>query len=269
MRGSRLGPGQRLAGNGLPFGVEPQELVGHLNEPASRRAAWSWRRSLAAESIELGRPFAARPFLNLVQPVDRQVELVAPRVLDDQEIDREAADVLVQEPEVFADAVLDVHERESPTASARRSSRNGLAPFFELRSLARWTRRPKILLFGDQDERFGGAIIPRARAPITTEVSAAERPPSSALGSKRPGRSVHGRIAMADERQKALPLGLGACREKDREASLVPRDEPIDERVERPGFPREARAVVTRALEVSMILGGERRDLFGGHLEGG
>ena len=79
--------------------------------PPSRRAPWSARTCEPPSRSSFGaRVLAARVLLDLVEPLDREVELVAAGVLDGDEIDGEPADVLVDEPLVAADAVLDVHD---------------------------------------------------------------------------------------------------------------------------------------------------------------
>ena len=99
-----------MAGLRLALGVEAQELVGHLAD-LLLHARLRLRERRAAEAVELRlRVLAARVLLDLVQAIDGEVELVAAGVLDGEEVDRQPADVLVHEPLVPADAVLDVDD---------------------------------------------------------------------------------------------------------------------------------------------------------------
>src|SRR5690606_33017461 len=112
-------------------------------------AALRLREGLPAEAIELGRALAARVLLDLVEAIDGEEELVAARVLDDQELDGDAADHLALEAEVAADAVIDVDDgvarRERAQVLEERPGR-GLSGRGAVRALA------EDLLFGDEHE---------------------------------------------------------------------------------------------------------------------
>ncbi len=101
--------------------VETQELVRHLLDVlADLRLRLA--EGLPAEAIDLGLDaLAARELLDLVQARDRQEELVAARVLDDEHLDVGRGDAaqllplrqperLLLEPEVLADAVVAVDD---------------------------------------------------------------------------------------------------------------------------------------------------------------
>ena len=114
-----VGRRQRVARERLALGVEAQELVGHLADLA-RDARLGAREGGAAEAVELRRcVLAADVLLELVEPPDGQVQLVAAGVLDGDEVDREAADRLVHEPLVAPDAVLDVHDEVARREAAQ------------------------------------------------------------------------------------------------------------------------------------------------------
>ncbi len=76
-----------LRRGGAALGVEAEELVGHLAD-ALLDPRLRLGEGLPAEPVELGAALAAAELLDLVQAVDREVELVAPGVLDGDEIDR-------------------------------------------------------------------------------------------------------------------------------------------------------------------------------------
>ena len=183
------------------------------------------REGLAAEAIDLGRALAAREFLDLVQAIDGQVELVAAGVLDDEEIDGDAADVLVDEAEVLADAVLDVDDEvadgEAPQVfeeGARRSSRSASA-----RAARRWARAPKISSSVTSTRPSAGATTPRASEPTTTSACAVASASSSTAGSKAPRRAFTRSIAVPKQRDEALDLRLGARGEDDAQSRPLAR----------------------------------------------
>ena len=134
---------------------------------------------MAAEPIELRRALAARVLLDLVQAVDGQVELVAAGVLDDREIDADAADQLAFEAEVAADAVLDVDDVVARLERAQileeAASASACA---RLRRCARW---PKISSSVTSTKPSAGAID-AARERAGHDV---ERCPASSGGRRR------------------------------------------------------------------------------------
>ena len=94
-----------------PFGVEAQELVGHLAHLAGD-AGLGAREGAAAQLVELGGgALATHVLAELVEAPHREVELVAASVFDRDEVDRVApGDRLVDEPLIAANAVLGMHD---------------------------------------------------------------------------------------------------------------------------------------------------------------
>ena len=122
------------------------------------------RERLPTEAIELGSPFAARPFLNLVEPINRQVQLVAAAVLDHQEVDGEPPDVLVHQAVVLADAVLDVDDVIAHRERAQIFEK-GLGPLLGAALFGPVHASSEDFLFGDQDQRFGRRDHPSREGP--------------------------------------------------------------------------------------------------------
>ena len=151
-----VGGRERVPREGRALGVEAQELVGHLAHLARDARLGAGERA-APELVELRRrALAAHVLAELVEPPDRQIQLVAASVLDGDEVDGVASgDRLVDEPLVAADPVLGVHdvvaEREAPQVFEEGARRVG-----GLRALAAPVgARAEDLLLGDQHEPVG------------------------------------------------------------------------------------------------------------------
>ena len=113
-------------------------------------AALGLREGLPAEPIELGRCVASGVFLNLIQAIDRQKQLIAARILDDDQVDRHARHLFVFEAAIAPDPVIGVDDqiarRERAQifeegAGLRRAALGG-----SVRAL------PEDFLFGEQHE---------------------------------------------------------------------------------------------------------------------
>ena len=257
--------GNRFARYGLSLGVEAQKLVGHLADLLFD-SLFGLAERLAAQTIDLGRAFPSRPFLDLVQAVDGQVQLVAPRVFDDDEIHGAFADVLVQKALISADAVLDVDDvvADFERAEILEESLGGAfrPPFGAMSAAA------EDFFFRDEDEVFGGRDDAAREGPHH-DADLGAPPRIERLRIEWPGAERARDVAMTNERRQALGLRLAARAEKDGKPRFAPRHEPIDERVERAVFAPRSAGQGDRTLEVPLITSHQRRRVLGCKLETG
>src|SRR5262249_55481815 len=143
----------------------------------------------------LGRALAARVLLDLVEAVDGQVELVAPGVLDGEQVDRVRADLLVDEAEVTADPVLDVDDEvargEAPEGLDEPAALVGRA----VGARGRAPGDPKISSSSPAATPPAAAPPPRESAPPPPSAArpADDGSSSSAAGSTRPSRAFTAR----------------------------------------------------------------------------
>ncbi len=99
-----------MAGVRVPRGVQPEQLGGHLQQgflhpllgPQPARAAELVERDL--------RRIAAGELLDEPHPAHRQVDLVPPGVLEDQEVPGDALHLHLRQPGVAADAEVGVDD---------------------------------------------------------------------------------------------------------------------------------------------------------------
>jgi hypothetical protein len=258
-----VGLGDRVAGHRLALRIEAQKLVGHLAD-LFLDALLRLRKCLSAEPVEFRRPLAAGPLLDLVESVDGQVELVAPGVLDEQEVDGEASDVLVKQALVLADAVLDVHhviahgERAQVLEKRLGAARAGAA----LRAMG---APPEDLFLGDEHETFGRSHdASRERTDHDGRIGGrrVEQARIEGAGAERAGE-----LAVANERNQAFGLRLVARGEQHGKARLPPCDEPVDERIERAVLAARSSRRRNRPFEVALIARRERRRVLWGRFE--
>src|SRR5204863_5770472 len=133
--------------------VELQELLRHLAQRRAHRLLHALPRG-TAEAIELRRRlFAAEVLRDELEALDRQVELVALRILEQEEVALLVADLHGLEPEVAADAVVLVDD-EVVDRQIRERGERGTA--LVLRPAQRPAARAEDLVLGEHDEAEGG-----------------------------------------------------------------------------------------------------------------
>ena len=103
-----LGHDFEIAGRKRPDGrqIQPRRAFGQFGRRHSQDHAG---RPAEAIDLRLTR-FTARVLLDLIEAVDREIQLVAPGVVDDEEVDGEPADLAMDQPLVAADPVFDVDD---------------------------------------------------------------------------------------------------------------------------------------------------------------
>ncbi len=214
---------ERFAHEGLSFGVEAKELVGHLAD-LPRDAGLGPRERAAAELVELGlRVLAADVLLELIQAPDRQVQLVSAAVLDRDEIDGHSGDRLVNEALVAPDAVLAVHDAiaRRKTAQVFEEGTRGVAALCALAPAVR--TRAEDLLFGDEHEAIGRKddAAPRVarRRLALRRAGSCRRATRESNAASRSGASDP---LVAKEGHEPLSLRLRASRDEDAHSVVSP-----------------------------------------------
>ena len=263
----------RVAGLRLALGVEAEELVRHLAD-GLLHAGLRLRERHAAEAIDLRLSrLTAGEFLDLVEAIDREVELVAPGVFDHEQIDGEPADVTVDETGIPTDAVLDVDDVVADVQAAE-----------VLDERPRRIARP--LLAGAVRSAAEDLLLGHDRVALAREDHTASERTDDHLGVvidasalREPGRieagDAHaGREALVlEERGETFGLRLRAGGEEDAEPALLEVDDASSDRRERVRLPLRRPRGLHRSGDVRVIGGRqvdrlvrglERREAFAG-----
>jgi hypothetical protein len=161
----------------------------------------------------------------------------------------------VQKALVLADAVLDVDDViadfEGAQIFQKRLGAAFRAPFRAMGAT------PEDLLFGDENQAFGGRDDAARERPHHDADFGAPPPRFERYGVEWAGEKRARDVAVPHERGQPLGLRFAARAEKHRKTGLAPGVEAFDEGVERAVFaPRSAR-LLDRAFEVRLIARGE------------
>ncbi len=195
-------------------------------------------------------------FWILIQPVDREKELVAAGVLDDQKLDTHSVDAAFLQTEIAPDTMVDVHNGVVGLKRAKIfQDRAGRARPFG----ATMGTLAEDFLFGDDDQPLG-----------RDHTSADE------LANEHAHRFPRSRTQAGDDgyasvgQKRSHPVGLSgrSRRDGDRKACFVPAPDALDQWVEGGALSALCTSSLDRAGEIRGVLHCERRCVDGRVLDG-